>query len=90
MAGSGGAARGASLQAAAELGLVGLTLVLVLSVSIGRAVVGGDPNRAAAAAGLAAVALHSGMDFLWHIPAIPLVCAALVAVACPPRKGVTR
>ena len=80
------------LQTFAELGAVGVALVLALGVAIarevGRATV--DPVRAAAGAGLGAVALHSGMDFLWHIPAIPLVCAALVAVACPPRKGALR
>jgi O-antigen ligase len=83
------------LQTWAELGLVGVALVLVLAGAIARQVrgAGADPVRAAAGAGLAAVAIHSGMDFLWHIPAIPLVCAALVAVACPPRttpKGAPR
>lgn len=77
------------LQTFAELGAVGVALVLALVVAIVREVRRArvDPVRAAAGAGLAAVGLHSGMDFLWHIPAIPLVCAALVAVACPPRKG---
>jgi O-antigen ligase len=80
------------LQTAAELGLVGLALVVVLAAAVVREVRRRhlDPVRAAAAAGLAAVALHSGMDFLWHIPAIPLVCAALVAVACPPHEGAPR
>lgn len=78
------------LQTWAELGLVGLALVLALALTVARHILGAgrlDPVAAAAGAGLAAVALHSGMDFLWHIPAIPLVCAALVAVACPPREG---
>ena len=80
------------LQTFAELGAVGVALVLALGVAVAREVMRAtvDAVRAAAAAGLAAVALHSGMDFLWHIPAIPLVCAALVAVACPPRKGALR
>lgn len=80
------------LQTWAELGLVGLALVLALGVAAVREVRRRplDPIRAAAAAGLTAVAVHSGMDFLWHIPAIPLVCAALVAVACPPPQGASR
>jgi O-antigen ligase len=77
------------LQTWAELGAVGVALVLVIAATVAREIrrAGVTPLRAAAGAGLAAVALHSAMDFLWHIPAIPLVCAALVAVACPPRKG---
>jgi len=80
------------LQTAAELGLVGLGLVLVLAGGIVREARRGtgDPVRAAAGAGLVAVAVHSGMDFLWHIPAIPLVCAALVAVASRPPPGAAR
>jgi O-antigen ligase len=81
------------LQTWAELGLIGLVLVLALGLAVARHIrTAGplDPAAAAAAAGLAAVALHSSMDFLWHIPAIPLVCAALVAVACPPRQGAPR
>lgn len=77
------------LQTFAELGAVGVALVLLLGAAVAREIMRADgtPARAVAGAGLAAVALHSGMDFLWHIPAIPLVCAALVAVACPPPKG---
>lgn len=77
------------LQTFAELGAVGVALVLALAAAVAREIRRADlnPVQAAAAAALAAVALHSGMDFLWHIPAIPLVCAALVAVACPPPKG---
>jgi O-antigen ligase len=81
------------LQSWAELGAVGVALVFVLAASVVREVRRAGPAdavRAAAGAGLAAVALHSGMDFLWHVPAIPLVCAALVAVACPPSKGAIR
>ena len=80
------------LQTFAELGAVGVALVLALAIAVAREIKREkvDAVRAAAGAGLAGVALHSGMDFLWHIPAIPLVCAALVAVACPPRKGALR
>lgn len=81
------------LQTAAELGLVGVALVAVLAGAVIREVRRRRPldaAGAAAVAGLAAVAAHSGTDFLWHIPAIPLVCAALVAVACPSRQGAHR
>lgn len=80
------------LQTFAELGAVGVALVLVLAAAAGREIrrPGRTAVQAGAGAALAAVAVHSGLDFLWHIPAIPLVCAALVAVACPPRKGALR
>lgn len=81
------------LQTWAELGVIGLALVLALGLAVIRHIRGAgplDPVAAAAAAGLGAVALHSSLDFLWHIPVIPLVCAALVAVACQPRQGAPR
>jgi len=78
------------LQALAELGAVGLLLVIALAVTVGHEVAIGDRPVGAAAgavAGLVALALHSGLDFLWHVPAIPLVAAALVGVSCRPREG---
>ena len=38
---------------------------------------------AGVAAGLVALAVHSGLDFLWHIPAIPVVGALLVSLITP-------
>jgi hypothetical protein len=35
-------------------------------------------------AAICAFALHSGLDFVWHIPAIPLLAAALVGLVVPP------
>ena len=44
---------------------------------------------AGAAAGLTALAVHSGFDFLWHIPLIPLIGAALAGmVLARPNKEV--
>lgn len=76
------------LQTFAELGAVGLVLVLALVASIGRAARRGfaGPSelcRAGAAAGLAALAVHSALDFLWHLPAVPLLAAVLVGLSCP-------
>jgi hypothetical protein len=35
------------------------------------------------AAGLVALAVHSGLDFLWHVPAIPLLSALLIGLTTP-------
>jgi len=45
--------------------------------------------RAGGAAALAAFAVHSALDFLWHIPVLPLVAAAVlgVALAGPPAQA---
>jgi len=80
------------LQTLAELGAVGLALVLALVTSLVVAVRRSlghhpEPYAAGAAAGLTALALHSSFDFLWHIPAIPLVAAALVGLCCSARQG---
>lgn len=77
------------LQTFAELGALGLLLVLALVFSIGRAArraLGSTPGSipAGAAAGLAALAVHSALDFLWHVPAIPLLAAVLVGLCCFP------
>jgi hypothetical protein len=37
--------------------------------------------RAGAIAGLICVALHSGFDFLWHVPAVPMLAALAVGLA---------
>ncbi len=75
------------LQMAADLGLIGLALVIALLVTTGPVVWRGRGRAglapelwAGAVAGLAALALHSAFDFLWHIPVIPLVGALLVGV----------
>jgi len=77
------------LQVLAELGFVGLALLVVLLASLARAVWRGRPHApstavwAGAAAGLGALAVHSALDFLWHLPAIPLVGAVLAGLVLP-------
>jgi hypothetical protein len=77
------------LQVLAELGFVGLALLLVLLASLAWTVWRGRPHApstaiwAGAAAGLAALAVHSALDFLWHLPAIPLAGAVLAGLVLP-------
>ncbi len=74
------------LQVAAEMGVVGLALVVALIAALGRAVWRARAYApvpelwAGSIAGLSALALHSAFDFLWHVPVIPLVGAFLVGV----------
>jgi O-antigen ligase len=77
------------LQVLVELGVVGFLLLLVLLAAItqtvwqDRAATPSAAAWAAVAAGLVALALHSAFDFLWHIPAIVLTAALLIAMATP-------
>jgi O-antigen ligase len=77
------------LQVLAELGFVGLALLAVVLASLARAVWRGRLHApstavwAGAAAGLAALAVHSALDFLWHLPAIPLAGAVLAGLVLP-------
>ena len=77
------------LQALAELGFVGLALLVVLLASLawtiwrGRLHAPSTTIWAGAAAGLAALAVHSALDFLWHLPAIPLAGAVLAGLVLP-------
>jgi O-antigen ligase len=80
------------LQVLAELGVVGLGLVLTLLAALGRLVWkrSGDAAspqlRAGAAAGLAAWAVHAAVDFGWHVPAVALTGAVLVGFVHPPKE----
>jgi O-antigen ligase len=77
------------LQVLAELGFVGLALLIVLLASLARTIWWGRPHApstaiwAGAVAGLAALAVHSALDFLWHLPAIPLAGAVLAGLVLP-------
>jgi hypothetical protein len=77
------------LQVLAELGFVGLALLVVLLASLawtiwrGRRHAPSTATWAGAAAGLAALAVHSALDFLWHLPAIPLAGAGLAGLLLP-------
>jgi hypothetical protein len=81
-------------QTFAELGAVGLALVLALiakaTVDLWRSrgqtpspdhPAGDGADAAAALAAVAAFGTHSLVDFLWHIPAIPLTVAAIAGLA---------
>ena len=76
------------LQVAADLGLVGLALLAVLLVALARllwrarATAAGPWAGAVAAA--CAFAVHSGFDFVWHLPAVVLTVALLAGAVLPP------
>jgi O-Antigen ligase len=77
------------LQVATELGLVGLVLLAVLLVTITRMLWRARPTGQASAtrvgvvAAVAAFAVHSGFDFVWHLPAIVLTVTLLVGLVLP-------
>jgi O-Antigen ligase len=86
------------LQVLVELGIIGFLLLLILLAAItrtiwqDRAATPSPAAWAAIAAGLVALALHSALDFLWHIPAIVLTAALLIAMATPttPQQRMNR
>lgn len=77
------------LQVLGELGIIGLAFVAAVLVALGRCVArnrASSPSRevwAGVVAGLVALALHSAFDFLWRVPAIPLLAALLVGLTVP-------
>lgn len=78
------------LQVAAELGLVGLVLLGVLLAAIARLLwrarttSRADPAVwAGVVAAVAAFSVHSGFDFVWHLPAIVLSATLLVGLVLP-------
>ncbi|MGH7484113.1 MAG: O-antigen ligase family protein [bacterium] len=74
------------LQVLAEQGVLGALVIVALVIAInwgarqGRATILPE-IWAGAVAGLVALAGHSAFDFLWHVPALPLL-AALLVTAC--------
>ena len=80
------------VQVLAELGVPGLVLLLAALTLAARALVrarhpGHAAHRAAALAACTALAVHAGLDFLWHLPAIPLLAAVLAGLAMPEPPG---
>jgi hypothetical protein len=77
------------LQTLVDLGAIGAVLLIGLLVSIAVTLVRGRrfPHPpgiwAGAVAALAALAVHSGFDFLWHIAVLPLAAGLLVGLAAP-------
>jgi O-antigen ligase len=82
------------LQILTELGAVGLGLLVALlaaaTVVVLRGRVGGGYAAAwaGAVAALAALAVHSALDFIWHMPVIPLTAAAFVGLVSAPLPGI--
>ncbi len=79
------------LQVLTDLGIVGAVLAAVLLIAAGRLLWrlrASSPGRAlwaGAVAASVAFLLHSGFDFIWQLPAIPLTVAAIVGLAvCEP------
>jgi O-antigen ligase len=81
------------LQTLVDLGAIGLTLLLALLAAVvvtvhrGRAATHSPGVRAGAIAALAALAAHSGFDFLWHIAVLPLAGALFLGLAAPVTGG---
>jgi O-Antigen ligase len=77
------------VQVAVELGLVGLALLLVTLGAVGYAVwqgrASGGVPWAGVVAALTAFAAHGGLDFVWHLPAIPFVAMLLGGTATVPH-----
>jgi O-antigen ligase len=77
------------LQTLVDLGAVGLVLLLGLAVAIvaylyrARRYPHPPALRAGALAALAAFAVHSGFDFLWHIAVLPLAAGLFIGLAGP-------
>jgi hypothetical protein len=74
------------LEVLLALGAPGLALVLALLAAAGATLRRAHvqmPDRAiaaAVAAALAAAAVHAAFDFVWHVPVVPLLLAALLGL----------
>lgn len=69
------------LQVATESGVVGLALALAgVAVLIAGSLRRRTPEAAAVLAVVAAFAVHSAFDFLWHVPVLPLLM--ILTVVC--------
>lgn len=82
------------LQLLAEMGALGAAVALAGLVATFRALVRLPHDHRHSSwlggvAGLAGLLLHSGLDFLWHIPVVPVTAAIVVAIVSdrPPRVG---
>ena len=69
------------LQLAAEQGFVVLAVALATFALIGRALARRAPPVALAV--LVAFLIASAFDFVWHVPLVPIVVAALLGAALP-------
>ena len=75
------------LQTLVDLGAIGAVLLVILLATVALTVRrrGGDVWAGALAA-LTAFAVHSGLDFLWHIAVLPLLAGLLVGLAATGRS----
>jgi O-antigen ligase len=77
------------VQVLTELGVIGGVLLVVFLFAIVLRLRRHRPQPSAYAlglgvlAGVAALVVHAGFDFVWHIPAVPLFVAALIGLALP-------
>jgi hypothetical protein len=79
------------VESLAELGLVGLALVLVFVGSVARTAVRHASGPATvAAAGFAAFAVHAGVDWDWELPVVTLTGVILAGVVLADADRVTR
>jgi len=70
------------LQLLVELGAIGLALLLCLLAAVVRAIRRrAGPLWAGAVAALVALTVHSGFDFLWHLPAILITVGLVIGLA---------
>lgn len=75
------------LQVLAELGAIGGMLLAAFLIAVLRRVHRARPSAGTLGvgvlAGLAALIVHAGFDFVWHVPAVLLFAAALTGLAAP-------
>lgn len=79
------------VQVLVDTGLVGGVLLGAVLVAVAVTLARGlrsSPSGAAAGivAGVSAFAVHSGLDFLWHLPVLPLVMMCLVGTVSRRRR----
>lgn len=82
------------LQLVAELGAIGGLLLAAVAAGVVRALVVARHvaprwSWAAGVSALAALAVHSAFDFLWHIPAVALLGAAAFVLAVTPNDRIS-
>jgi hypothetical protein len=78
------------LQLAGEMGVVGVAVAAIAAVSVISSAWRVRSRRAVwcgPVAALVALAAHSGLDFLWHIPLIVVLAGFLVGLVVPPALG---
>lgn len=77
------------LQVLTDLGIIGAAMLAIFMAAAGRLLWRARADLphpalwAGAVAGVTAFAVHSGFDFLWQVPAVPLTAAVLAGLAVP-------